>query len=70
MGKGGFNFYVDKHAVERFRKLSCTQKLRWLEEVHKFLSSALPPESRRIMDALRKGEDIKKIIPQRGWKSS
>jgi len=70
MDKGGFNYYVDKHAVERFRKLSCAQKLRWLEEVHKFLGSALPPESRRIMDALRKGEDIKKIIPQRGWKSS
>ena len=53
MGKGGFNYYVDKHAVERFRKLSCAQKLRWLEEVHKFLGLALPPESRRIMDALR-----------------
>lgn len=46
---------VSEEALENFQRSSTAQRLRWLDEMRAFLSEALPPETKRIIEELRAG---------------
>ena len=47
---------VSMEAIESFARLDSLQRLRWLDEMRSFLSKALSPETKRIVEKMRQLE--------------
>ena len=53
--KKGFSYFVDRDQIERYRKLSLEQRLKWLILGNK-LRKSLPERTISIQNAFREGK--------------
>ena len=61
--KKGFRYLVDRDQIERYRKLSLEQRLKWLICGNK-LRKSLPERTISIQDAFREGKIWIFLLPQ------
>ena len=52
----GYRYYLSDEAILNYMKWPIAIRLTWLGEANRFLFSALSDETRKIRDALRRGE--------------
>ena len=53
---GGYNYYYTVEQIREFQKLSIEQRLKWIEEMNKFLYKFRPVQSKEICEKFRRGE--------------
>jgi hypothetical protein len=54
--KKGFEYDIEERILRMYITLTPMEKLEWLESVRRFMSSALPKETRKILMSIKKGE--------------
>lgn len=53
---GGYSYSCSEEQIREFKKLSLRQRLKWVDDINKFLFRFMPPQSRRIREEFRRGE--------------
>ena len=53
---GGYSYDYTDEQIKEFQKLSIGQRLRWAEEMNKFLYKFRPTQSKEICEKFRRGE--------------
>jgi hypothetical protein len=54
--KFGYGYHLTDEAILKYMQWPIETRLIWLEEANRFLFDALPEETKRIREQLRKGE--------------
>jgi len=54
--KSGFKYIYSQEKYDTYSKVPVHQKLRWLEEINRFLFSFMPPKSKEIYEKLKLGK--------------
>ena len=52
----GYRYHLADEAILKYMQWSIETRLTWLEEATRFLFEALPEETKKIREQLRKGE--------------
>ncbi len=52
----GYYAYTSSEQIQAFQNFSIDERLRWLEELHEFLSETLTDKQRIIFNKFRSGE--------------
>ncbi|MFH1389354.1 MAG: hypothetical protein ABIH56_01300 [Candidatus Margulisiibacteriota bacterium] len=53
---GGYSYHYSAEQIQAFQKLSVEQRLKWVEEMAKFLYRFRPDQSRKVCEKFRAGE--------------
>ena len=54
--RGGFAYNYSAEQIQEFQKLTCEQRLKWIDDINRFLYRFMPPQSKKIQEKLRRGE--------------
>lgn len=57
-GPGGYRYYVSDEQLAEFAKLTPMQRLRWVDELRRFILLTETPETAERRERLRRGETI------------
>jgi hypothetical protein len=52
----GYGYHLTDEALLKYMQWSIETRLTWLEEANRFLFEALPEETKKIREQLRKGD--------------
>jgi len=53
---GGYSYQYTDEQIQAFQSLSIEQRLKWVEEMNKFLYRFRPVQSKEICEKFRQGE--------------
>ena len=53
---GGYSYHYTIEQIQAFQKLSIEQRLKWVEEMNRFLYKLRPVQSKEICEKFRHGE--------------
>jgi len=53
--RGGYSYHYTAEQIAEFQKLSITQRLKWVEEMNRFLYKFRPDQSKVICEKFRRG---------------
>lgn len=54
--RGGYSYDCSDEQIREFQKLTPTQRLKWIDDINRFLFRFMPPESKLIREKFRRGE--------------
>ena len=54
--RGGYSYHYTAEQIEAFQKLTIQQRLKWVEEMSRFLYKFRPAESKEICEKFRLGK--------------
>lgn len=54
--RGGFSYHYTTEQIQAFQKLSIEQRLKWVEDMNKFLFKFMPAKSKEICEKFRQGK--------------
>jgi len=54
--RGGYSYHYTPEQIREFQKLSIEQRLKWVEDMNKFLFKFRSAESKEICEKFRRGE--------------
>lgn len=54
--RGGYGYHYSAEQIRAFQQLSIAQRLKWVEEMNKFLYRFRPAQSKEICEKFRRGE--------------
>jgi hypothetical protein len=57
-GPGGYRYYVSDEQLAAFAKLTPMERLRWVDELRRFILLTETPETAERRERLRRGETI------------
>jgi predicted transcriptional regulator len=53
--RGGYSYHYTAEQIQAFQELSIEQRLKWVEEMNKFLYKFRSPQSKEICEQFRRG---------------